>query len=46
MSMIMRKVTKEATHQEDSAGNSHFRFSGTNYPTFPLREPGLRRRIQ
>lgn len=33
--MIMRKVTKEATHEEASAGNSHFRFSGTIYPTFP-----------
>jgi hypothetical protein len=44
--MIMRKDTKEATHREDSAGNSHFRVSGTNYPTFSLREPSLRNRIQ
>ena len=44
--MIMRKDTKEATHQKDSAGNSHFRFSGPNLPDFSVREPGLRNRIQ
>jgi len=33
--MIMRKVTKEATHREDGAGNSHFRFSGPICQTFP-----------
>jgi len=46
MSMIMRKVTKEATHHEDSARNCHFRFSGANLPDFSVREPCLRNRIQ
>jgi hypothetical protein len=44
--MIMRKVTKEATHHEDSARNSHFRFSEANLPDFSVREPCLRNRIQ
>jgi hypothetical protein len=44
MSMIMRKHTKVATHQQDSVPD--IPISGTNYPTFPLPEAGLGNRIQ
>jgi hypothetical protein len=44
--MIMRKDTKDATHEENSAGNFPFPVFWANFPDFSVREPGLRNRIQ